>query len=233
MDENKEGVESSDEELETPAEGSEGESKEDITPTEGQESPAAGDDSTNKRINDLMSKWQSSDARAQKLEQELERIKGQQPSPETKSRFDDPNYKPKTYKEFYQDVRAETKTEEAREAERQIQIQEQIKQDVDNFITEVKKQNPNFNEKEFNNYAIRPGFRIDTLEDLRGVYDRYMELQEAKKLGEESGRKGRMERGDKVETGGPGKSGVDFSDIRTSRGGILDGAMEAFSRLTK
>ncbi len=117
---------------------------------------------------------------------------------------------------------------------KQQESQAEVKRQVDSFMAEIKSKNPDFNQKEFSEYASRPGFKLDAIDDLKGVYERYQELQTAKKLGEEKGRKDKESRGDKVGVSGKsGGSGIDFSDIRTSQGGILDKAMESFSRLTK
>ena len=163
--------------------------------------------------------------------QKLAEIDKQGQETSHKSRFSDPNYKPKDYQEFYQDVKNEIEAEKARETEARNQETQKVKDQVDSFMAEIKSKDPNFNQKDFSAYAAKPGFRVDTLDDLKAVYERYQELNEAKKLGEESGRKGRHERADRVATGKSGESKVDFSDIRTSGGGTLDKAMEAFNRL--
>ncbi len=78
MEKENNGVGTSEEELETPIEGSESETEEVFTQKTGDEPSAIEDDATQKRINDLMSKWQSSDAQVKKLEQELTKQKGQE-----------------------------------------------------------------------------------------------------------------------------------------------------------
>lgn len=146
------------------------------------------------------------------------------------------DWEPKNYQELRQAIKMaeERGTSKAIEMLRaQETAMKQAEETFDNFVAEVKSKDKGFNQKDFVSYAVKHKFPIKTKDDLGMVYNAYSELQKAIALGKEEGRKGREGRRDKIGIpGGSGGSGPDLSDIRTSRGTILDKARAAYERLT-
>ena len=147
--------------------------------------------------------------------------KGQEPSKATL--FENPDYRPASYNEYYHHIRDEIKRETAEEQRIETEKQAEIKGQVDGFIAEVKKTDKNFDEKDFSDYALRHKFQLNTMDDLRAVHSAYKDLQG---LGEKTKEKGNVSK-----PSNQGGSSPNFSDIRARGGSILDGALEAFNRL--
>ena len=112
---------------------------------------------------------------------------------------------------------------------------EAVKQQVDDFVDEVKKSDPDFDDQDFFKYATKHKFPLKTVGDLQAVLSSYKDFQEAAAKGEERGRKGKDTRsGDRVnKPSGGDQKGPNLTDIRTGGGSIIDKAMEGLQRIKK
>uniref|UniRef100_A0A6M3IM86 Uncharacterized protein n=1 Tax=viral metagenome TaxID=1070528 RepID=A0A6M3IM86_9ZZZZ len=109
-----------------------------------------------------------------------------------------------------------------------------VKQEVDDFVTDIKRSDKDFDEQDFFSYASKHKFPVKTIDDLRAVHSSYDELQKTAESSKEDGRKGKEGRRDRVNNPAGGKEeSLDFSDLRVKGGSILDVAMGAFDRLKK
>ena len=150
---------------------------------------------------------------------------------ETKAPYEDPNWKPETYAELTAailDAKAQGMKEVLAVLEKKETDANKVKEDVDNFITDVRKTSKNFDEKEFFNFASRYKVPVNTLDDLKNILEMYNDFQklsagDVKKVGED----------DKVHKGktGDGGKGETFDDLRTGGGNLIDKVKQAYNRI--
>lgn len=219
----------------------------DITPEEqdagsdATESQQESEDNTEKRINDLMSKWQSEEHQRKTLEEEnkelkqkLSKNKGDDNQGRTQNDDSDlpPYYqegwKPKSYDELAQAIKmAEERGHKKAlsKLEERQQVQQQAQEQLDSFISEVKDHDDEFNEDAFYDYANKHNFPVNSVKDLRSVYSAYVSNRQAIKKAEQRAKKNKEKRqGTGVGKPGAGKSsskGASMKDIRGSSS-VLD-----------
>jgi hypothetical protein len=169
--------------------------------------------------------------KSQKLSDYEKNIKSNE-QPKTEVPYLDDNWEPKTYKEL-RDAILWARDNGKEEALQALQAKEseaqQVKQQVEEFVTETKKTDKNFNEKDFFSYVLRHNFPAESVENLKSAYSTYKELSEAKKLGANEA----MKQGDdKVNKGNnSGDSKLNFNDLRSSGKDMYSSVMEALKRV--
>jgi hypothetical protein len=144
------------------------------------------------------------------------------------------DWEPKTFAELQAALKA-ARDDGAKGAidmleKRQKEVQDKVdsvKKSVDDFVADVRIKDKEFDDKDFFRYAAKHKYPIETIDQLRGVYSAYAELQDvASGLPKEK-------RHDRVNKPGSGEpTGPDLSDIRAKGGSIYDQAMEAFGRVS-
>ncbi len=182
------------------------------------------------KYNDLLPEFTQ---KSQKLS-ELEKLAGGSKPDENKAPYEDPNWKPKDYRELADAIKDASERGASKALailQQKEQEQQETKTEMDNFFAGIKAKDKDFDEQDFSDFALRHHFPVKTVNDLQAVYSAYAELQKASELGTETGRKSRENRNDKVNnpSGGSGK-GPDYSDINASGGSIFDKAREALLR---
>jgi hypothetical protein len=167
---------------------------------------------------------------------EIEKNKGQEAQKQELAPYEREDWEPKNYAELAKAIKtAEDRghTRALSELQRMDAERNDVKQQVDDFIDEARRSDPDFDEDDFYRYANRLGFPLKTVEDLKPVFSAYQETNLAKAKGIQKGRTGKESRtDDKVNAPRGGTpQGPDFSDIRSGRGGIREKAAMAFERL--
>lgn len=201
-------------------------------------------DPKDKRINDLMSKWQTEEAGHKKTKSELELYKEKfgsldgdgKPAPKARKAPDidegdedlpqalQAGWQPKTMEELQEGLR-QAALYGARIAERNItektlsaeQARKEAEQQIDDFVAEVKQVDPEFNDKVFFEYATEHGFPVSSVKDLRAVYSSFVSLERAKRGAVETALKNKDARKNPVGKPGSGQgngSAVPFSKIQ-------------------
>jgi hypothetical protein len=118
----------------------------------------------------------------------------------------------------------EEKSTQAREAKAQ----------VDTFVTEIRKTDKEFDDKEFFQYVERHKIKVNTIDDLKSVYSAYSEANADGKLAERRALLGKVKRaGDSVSkpASDGGKLPYDAQELRVRGGSIADAAREAFGKI--
>lgn len=133
-----------------------------------------------------------------------------------------PGWKPKTFEEVAQAIiwaRDQGKTEALKTLEEREAQAKQVKAEVDNFMADVKKSNPDFDESDFSDYVIKhtEGKEDLSVADLKMLYSAYKDLDAAAKLGEEKARGNQGNRNERVNTHG-NDGGGEGSDLGKFRG---------------
>lgn len=149
-----------------------------------------------------------------------------------------PEWKPKNYQELGQAMREAVEWGEKRSVARSEQSEkeaQEAKTQVDNFVTEVKKVDKEFDEKDFFKYVHRHKLNVNTVDDLKATYSVYAEANIDGKLAERLALANKTKRAsDSVSK--PGSSGAgnlpfDVNALRVGGGSILDKAKEAFNKI--
>jgi len=157
-------------------------------------------------------------------------------SQEDQPSFLKPGWKPKDFTELGEAIKeavewGEKRSQKATE-EKTLQSQEAQKA-VDSFVSEVKKSDKEFDDKEFFQYIERHRIKVDTIEDLKSVYSAYTEANADGKMAERRVLLGKVKRAsDSVSKPGSagGKLPYDANEIRTKSTGIVEAAKEALSK---
>ena len=207
--------------------------------------PADGvvEDPKDKRINDLMSKWQGEESAHNKTKDELAKAnKGG----DDKSKADDVDkdtpyflkqgWKPATYEDLGKALADAAKygSEAAVNAIKgEAQTKEQIKADVEGLIKEISEADEEFDEDDFFKYAGKIKFPVKTATDLKIVYSAYhtqrQAIKAAGKVGKEGDDKNKNDKKINKPGAGDGKTNaIPYS--KTKGKSILEVATESFNR---
>lgn len=221
----------------------EGELNADTSPEEGEGTPPATEDTpeakNEKRINDLMSKWQGAEARANKLEGRLEAGKGQpqQPAQQAEAPFyHKQGWVPQDYNELQKAlVLAEQRGEQkVAEALKQMESKRQAADtQLSRFVDDVKLRDPTFDESDFFDYAKKHDFSIKNVSNLKAIYSSYAEVRGAGARGAQLARKNIKERKADTVSGAKGGKGSGYSvPLQTLRksGSAVEAVMDALSK---
>lgn len=147
-------------------------------------------------------------------------------------------WEPKSYSELQKAIlwaKESGKQEALKTLEAQKEEVDKKKAEVDNFFSEVKKTDKDFDEKDFSEFVLKHTKDKDDVDikDIKSFYSVYKDFGEARKIGEDAARKNKDSRTEKVNSaGGEGGSGVDFSDLR-GKGNLIDIARNALDRIKK
>lgn len=194
-----------------------------------------------KRIYDLMSKWQSEEAGHNKTRTKLQLYEEKygpldgdgKPDPKAKQRAaptlpdDDqdmpealkPGWNPKTMEELQEGLKQAAiygATLAGRDVRQEQVTRQEAEQQLDNFVAEIKATDSEFDDKVFFQYATEYGFPVNSVNDLRAVYRSYVALERAKRGAVEIALKNKDQRKNPVNKPGSGTgdgSGVPFSKI--------------------
>ena len=202
-------------------------------------------DPKDERINNLMSNWQKEEAghsktktKLQQYEEKFGPLDGEgKPAPKAKAKLvpdisdEDPDlpvalkpgWQPKTMDELQEGLR-QAAVYGAQLADRNIskrtqsaeQAQKDAEAQLDNFVTEIKAVDPEFDDKVFFQYANEHGFPINSANDLRAIYKSYVSLERAKRSAVEGALKNKDGRRNPVGKPGSGQGdngGMPFSKI--------------------
>lgn len=160
----------------------------------------------------------------QKSQKLAEYEKANKPEADDTPAFMKPDWKPKDYQDLGQAIKQAAELGEKNalaKLQAQRDEQDQAKTELDNFIGEVKKTDKGFIEDDFYKHAKKHGFSIKTVDDLKGIYSSYKEVQKARTQGEDDALKNKGKR-DGIAVAGPkgGKSegGLTYKQIRASNG---------------
>jgi hypothetical protein len=209
------------------------------------EEEAGAGDPKDKRINNLMSKWQGEEASHKKTKTELEQYKEKfgaldgegKPTSKAKQKIvpeiteDDPDlpdslkpgWAPKTMADLQEGLK-QAALYGAQIADRNIsersqsveQERKDAEQKINDFVTEIKEVDPEFDEDVFFKYANENDFSINSVKDLRAIYKSFVSLERAKRGAVETALKNKNNRVNPVNkpgSGQPGTGGVPFSKI--------------------
>jgi len=193
-------------------------------------------DPKDKRINDLMSMWQSEGSdhnktktKLQLYEEKFGSLDGEgKPAPTAKPKVvpdisaDDadlpdalkPGWSPQTIAELQEGLK-QSALYGAQLADKNItqrtqtteQARVEAEQQLDTFVAEIKKVDTEFDDKVFFQYATEHGFPVSSIRDLRAVYSSYVSLERAKRGAVDQALKNKDGRKNPVGKPGSGQGG--------------------------
>ena len=149
-----------------------------------------------------------------------------------------PEWKPKSYQELGQAMKEAVEWGEKRatkQTEESVKQAAEAKTQVDNFVTEVKKSDKDFDDKDFFKYVQRHGYVVNTPAELKSIYSAYKEANIDGKLAERLALANKTKRAldsvSKPNSSGETNLPFDTNELRIRGGSIFDKAKEAFSKM--
>lgn len=105
-----------------------------------------------------------------------------QESPEEKPFYEEEGWKPKNYGDLQKALMLASKLGEKKALEKLEEMKtdtQQAKEIVDNFVTETKAKDNQFDDKDFFDYVSQHKLKVGSIEDLRSVYSAYKDRRDA------------------------------------------------------
>lgn len=199
---------------------------------------------TTKRINDLMGKWQGEESSHRRTKTQLDRYKEQfgeldgggkpvKPQPAGPALSEEDKNLPAALKKGWAPQTMEDLQEGLKQAalhgarianqqseertEKETLSRQQAEDRLDDFVVEIRKADPEFDDKTFFQFVKDSGFEVESIKNLRAAYRSYVAIDRAKRSAVDTAIKNKGQRGAPVNKPGSGAGeggGIPFSQVQ-------------------